>query len=300
MKEDREAPEGDRGEEAGVEPVEEPEIEAVEEPRPHAGREPEERGGEETGAAGSDETESRGVGESERNVDGEPSPGARDRGADEEIDLSRLEGGPGPEGGKGPTAGTEDGLELDRMEVRPTVGFMDEEVRSEAETAEPAAQEEEGPAHPSLLVILTRYWIWIVGFLAVIAASSLALWFVSTPRNVSVAPKVGMAVHVVSASLGGEHYVRFNLYGPFGSREGEKALERALPKIRHELILSGGRPDVMRSIQENDLYFLEKHILEIVSRATAVPVASMDLKGLSVVRYSDQEEVSGEKPRGHE
>ncbi len=293
MKEDREGPEGDKGEEAGVEPLEEPEIEVVEEPRPLTGREPEGWGGGEPGVAGVEETESEGVGASERRVVSEPTPRARGKGADEEIDPSRLEGEPFAERGKDWTAEVEDSLELDRMEVRPTVGIMGEEVGSDGETGEPASQEEEGPDRAHFLVILSRYWVWVVGFLVVITASCLALWFVSTPRHVSVTPKAGVDVQLVSASLGGEHYVRFNLCGPFGGREGRKALERAMPKIRHDLILSGGRPDVIRSIQENDLYFLEKHILEIVSRATAVPVTRLDLKGLSVVRYSDEEEVGG-------
>lgn len=182
MKEDREGPEGDKGEEAGVEPLEEPEIEVVEEPRPLTGREPEGWGGGETGVAGVEETESEGVGASERRVVSELASGARGKGADEEIDPSRLEGEPFAERGKDWTAEAEDSLELDRMEVRPTVGIMDEEVGSDGETGEPAAQEEGGPDRAHFLVILSRYWIWVVGFLVVITASSLALWFVSLPE----------------------------------------------------------------------------------------------------------------------
>jgi hypothetical protein len=107
--------------------------------------------------------------------------------------------------------------------------------------------------------------------------------------------KLGRRVHVVNASLGGEHYVNFNLWGPFRDAKGQAALRRGMPKIKHDLILSGGRPEVARAILENDLYFLERHILEIVSNATGVPIDQLDLKGLSVTRYSDDAEVGGEE-----
>lgn len=296
MKEDREDSEGDEGKEPGVEPVEEPEIEAVEEPRLGAGPEAEEQGDEEAGAAGVDETEPEGAGKSEAELYSESVPGRGDKGVVEEIDPSQFEGEPPPERRKGFLEDVEDSLELDRMEVRPTVGIPEEEVRPDARTAESALREEAPPAPSPFLAVLGRYWIWILGFLVLITASSMVLWMVSTPRIATVAPKAGMGVNVFSASLGGEHYVRFNLYGPFSSPEGKEVLARALPKIRHDLILSGGQPDVARSIQENDLTFLEKHILAIVSRATDIPVGRLDLKGLSVVRYSDEEEVGGEMP----
>ena len=98
-------------------------------------------------------------------------------------------------------------------------------------------------------------------------------------------------MRVVSASLGGEYYVSFNLWGPFGDPKGEEALQSGMPKIKHDLILSGTHSEVARSIQERDLYFLEKHILKIVSNATGIPVEKLDLKGLSVTPYSDEEAI---------
>ena len=49
-----------------------------------------------------------------------------------------------------------------------------------------------------------------------------------------------------------------------------------------------------RAILEYDPYFLERHILEIVSDATEIPVEQLDLKGLSMTRYSDETEVGEE------
>lgn len=203
---------------------------------------------------------------------------------------------PAPPGGDAP--GIEDGLELDRMEVRPAEEMREEEQEesTEAEEVEPLVSEEEGSARPGVLAPLSEYWIWVVAFLLGLSAVSAALLFVLMPWEEGPAkPKPGMRLHVVSASLGGEHYVRFNLWGPFRSPKGEEALGRGLPKIRHDLILSGGHPGVARAIQENDLYFLEKHILAIVSEATGIPVSKLDLKGLSVTHYSDEDEVEGER-----
>lgn len=293
MKEDREVPENAAGEEPGIEPVEEPEIEAVEAPHPLAGRESAGQAGEEADAAAVKGTEVGGLEASEESVDREPPVEVGDEPSVEAVDMSRLEGEATPKGNGHRKDGAEDSLELDRMEVRPTVGVADEEERPDTGAVEPEAPAEERPARPVPFVLFARHWVWILGSVLIVAAISLALFLILTPPRVSVAPKAGEGVHVVSASLGGEHYVRFNLWGPFGGEEGKEALERSLPKIRHDLILSGARPDVVRSIQENDLYFLEKHILGIVSHATGIRVERLDLKGLSVTRYSDQEEVSG-------
>jgi len=178
----------------------------------------------------------------------------------------------------------EDGLELDRMEVKPAEEIPQEPVEEEeAVIIEPPAPAREEKDRPGVLALLADYWIWVVAFLVGLSVVSAALSFVLAP------------VHVVNASLGGEHYVNFNLWGPFRDAKGQAALRRGMPKIKHDLILSGGSPEVARAILENDLYFLERHILEIVSNATGVPVDQLDLKGLSVTRYSDDAEVGGEE-----
>jgi hypothetical protein len=191
--------------------------------------------------------------------------------------------------------GVEDGLELDRMEVKPAEERPPEPVQEEEVIIEPPAPlQEEHAARPKVLALLTDYWIWVVAVLVGLSVVSAALLFLSAPEEEREAVKLGRRVHVVTASLGGEHYVRFNLWGPFRDAKGQAALRRGMPKIKHDLIFSGGRPEVARAILENDLYFLERHILEIVSDATAIPVGQLDLKGLSVTRYSDETEV-GEK-----
>lgn len=193
-----------------------------------------------------------------------------------------------------------DGLELDRMEVRLLAGIQDPEEPLDTQAVRSGVPEEEASVRANVLAILSRHWIWIAGFLLGLAAVSLTLLFALTPGDGPTDPEAGIRVRAVSASLGGEHYVRFNLWGPFDGPKGEEVLMRAMPKIRHDLILSGGRPEVARSIQENDLYFLKKHILEIVGLATGIEVGRIDLKGLSVVRYSDEEELKGERIGGGE
>jgi hypothetical protein len=191
----------------------------------------------------------------------------------------------------------EDGLELDRMEVKPAEEIPQEPVEpEEAVIIEPPVPAQEETDRPWVLALLADYWIWVVAFLLGLSVVSAALLFVLAPkgeRHEEV--KLGRRVHVVNASLGGEHYVNFNLWGPFRDAKGQAALRRGMPKIKHDLILSGGRPEVARAILENDLYFLERHILEIVSNATGVPIDQLDLKGLSVTRYSDDAEVGGEE-----
>lgn len=203
---------------------------------------------------------------------------------------------PETEGGPGEESSIEDGLELDKMEVKPAEEIPQEPVEEEeAVIIEPPVpvQKEDG-RRPGILALLADYWIWVVALLLGLSVVSAALLFVSAPEEEREEVKLGGRVHVVTASLGGEHYVRFNLWGPFRDARGQAALRRGMPKIKHDLILSGGRPEVARSIQENDLYFLERHILEIVSNATGIPVDQLDLKGLSVTRYSDEAEVGEE------
>jgi hypothetical protein len=198
-----------------------------------------------------------------------------------------------PEPEEGQEGGVEEGLELDRMEVKPAEEVPEEPVEeAEAVIIEPKAPEEEDVKGPKLIDLLAAHWIWIAAFLLGLAVVSAALLYLLAPEaEQPEEAKLGKRVHVIDASLGGEHYVRFNLWGPFRDARGQAALERGLPKVKHDLILTGGRPEVVRSIQENDLYFLEKYILEIVSNATGIPVGRLDLKGLSVSRYSDEAEV---------
>ncbi len=189
-------------------------------------------------------------------------------------------------------------LELDRMEVRGEEEPKAQPVEPpepEPAPVEPEAPEERPPAGPGLLARLAGRWVWILGTLACLAVLSAVLLFVLVPeRKVRQEAKLGKRVHVVNASLGGEHYVLFNLYGPFRHPKGLAALQRGMPKIRNDLIVSGGDPRVSLAIKERDLYFLEGHILEIVGEATGIPVEKMDLKGLSITRYSDETEVEDE------
>jgi hypothetical protein len=195
-----------------------------------------------------------------------------------------------------PRGESEDSLELDRMEVRPVAGVR-EEVTPEAKEVQPLLTEMSQPARPSLPALLHDHWILILGLLLGLFVVSAASLFLLSPRHAprqatSQAPREE-GMQVITASLGGEHYVRFNLWGPFRDPERQEALMRGLPKVKNDLILSGGDPEVARAIQENDLVFLERHILRVVSNATRIPEAEMDLKGLAVTRYSDEAELRG-------
>ena len=183
------------------------------------------------------------------------------------------------------------------MEVRPAEETPQEpaEVEEAVIIEPPVVPVQEEAQRPGVLALLADYWIWVVAFLLGLSVVSAALLFVLTPKvEQREEVKLGRRVHVVTASLGGDHYVDFNLWGPFRDAKGQEALRRGMPKIKHDLIFSGGRPEVARAIQEHDLYFLERHILEIVSNATGIPIDQLDLKGLSVTRYSDEAEVGEE------
>jgi hypothetical protein len=276
MKEKEEDPVLEEGEEPKLEAVEEPEIETIEEPTVEAVSDPEPEGVMETGSQGG----------------GEPRAGGVDEPGIEAIDPSKLEGDKKPESEGGEEEEVGEGLELDRMEVQPA-GEAQEEApeQAEPEEVEPQETEAEEPARPTLLALLADHWMLIVAFLVGLSVVSAAFVFIMTPREGPGEVKLGARMHVISASLGGAHYVRFNLWGPFRDPEGEAVLRRGLPKVKHDLILSGSDPEVVGSIQENDLYFLEKHILKIVSDATGIPLGELDLKGLFVTRYSDDAEV---------
>ena len=294
MKEEKEDPVLEEGEEPKLEAVEEPEVEAIEEPRVEAVEAPELQTIEEPSVEVASEPEPEGVVETGSEGGDEPRAEGVEEPGIEAIDPSKLEGDEKPESEGGEEEEVGEGLELDRMEVQPAGEMQEEEPEpAEPEEVEPQATEAEGPARPSFLALLSDHWILIVAFLVGLSVVSAAFVFIMTPREGPREVKLGARMHVISASLGGEHYVRFNLWGPFRDPEGEAVLRRGLPKVKHDLILSGSYPEVARSIQENDLYFLEKHILKIVSDATGIPLGELDLKGLFVTRYSDETEVEG-------
>ncbi len=196
------------------------------------------------------------------------------------------------EGGRHETIG--DSLELDRMEVEPAAGMREEqkkeigEIVVEASGSEPTASD-----RPSLLASLTEHWIWMVALLLGLSLVSAALWLVRLQDGGGGFGKGRNREAVVTASLGGEYYVHFHLSGPFADSEGKEVLRRALPKIKDDLILSGGRPEVVRAVAKKDVKFLKGHILGIVSDETGIPVGALDLYGVSVTRYSDEQEVYG-------
>ena len=214
----------------------------------------------------------------------------------EEVDRPKVEPVDAPEGGRQESVG--DGLELDRMEVEPEVGMREGQGKEAEEViVEPAVPEQTESARPNVLALLADYWMWGVALLVGLSVVSAVLWFALVPEGGTEFGKWGSREHVVTASLGGEHYVHFRLSGPFGDSGGREVLRRALPKIKDDLILSGGQPEVARSIAKKDMNFLKGHILGIVSRETGISVGELDLKGLSVTRYSDEEEVEGEGDR---
>ena len=269
MKEEKEEGKPEAVEDPRPEPTEGTQLEAVKEPRLESDKEPPLQAVEEPRDR---EPEPEEAEPPKQEKEGEPDP---------ELDLEDS---------------VEDGLELDRMEVKPAEEVPQEPVEAEeAVIIEPPEPAQEVAARPGILALLADYWIWVVALLLGMSVVSAALLFVLAPKEEQRDEvKLGRRVHVVTASLGGEHYVRFNLWGPFRDAKGQAALRRGMPKIKHDLIFSGGRPEVARSILENDLYFLERHILEIVSNATGIPVEQLDLKGLSVTRYSDEAEVGEE------
>lgn len=82
--------------------------------------------------------------------------------------------------------------------------------------------------------------------------------------------------------MGGEHDLRFTLSVPFRSDAEKNDLMQKLPSINHELSMSGNRPDVARSIEQQDLHTLRKHIINMVHVLTGVPKEALDVEALSV------------------
>jgi|GEM_PF-5985410 len=264
--------------EGKLETLEEPQLEAVEGPPFESGKEPPLLAVEEPSPEPAEGTDTDG--------DWEPESG------ETEPPRPEKEGEPAPESDQ--ERSIEEGLELDRMEVKPAEEEIPQEEPVEEEEAviiEPPVPVQEDAARFGILALLADYWIWVVALLLGLSVVSAALLLVSVPEEEREEEKLGRRVHVVNASLGGEHYVCFNLWGPFRDAKGQAALRRGMPKIKHDLIFSGGSPEMARAILENDLYFLERRILEIVSDATGIPADQLDLKGLSVTRYSDEADV---------
>lgn len=290
MKEEKEEGKPEPAGEPGPKPAEGPQLEAVEESQLEAVEAPSAEPAEGTQL---EAVEKPGLEAVEGDLT-EPVEGAHTVEGDQGTEPEAAEF-PKPEESGEPERSVEEALELDRMEVKAEEETPQEPAVAEEEVViEPPVPAQQEAAQPGILALLARYWIWIVASLLGLSLVSAALLLVMSPEEEREEVKLGKRVHVVTASLGGEHYVNFNLWGPFRDAKGLQALRRGMPKIKHDLILSGGLPEVVRSIQENDLYYLEWYILGVVSRATGITVDQLDLKGLSVTRYSDEAEVGEE------
>jgi hypothetical protein len=178
------------------------------------------------------------------------------------------------------------------MEVKAAVQVPEGRVEDGGQSAEAEATHTE-PVLANLLLMLKAHWVRMAAFLLVLSLVLAALWVARNHGEWLGAGKSVTSLHAVTASLGGEHYVHFRLRGPFRDEAGKAVLKRAMPRIRDDLILSGGQPEIARSIADDDMNYLRRHILGIVSLATGIPVEELDVKGLSVTRYSDEAGVEG-------
>jgi hypothetical protein len=204
----------------------------------------------------------------------------------EPLNVPELEGGEEAESGipEDSTGGRESGAE-------PPIGRQGPPDRPLELDLEAVPGHPQSP-RPNLAQRLRRNWIRGVALLFGLTVVSAMVWLLLAHRDRPAADGPGTCLDAVTASLGGEHYLRFILCGPFRDSGARDSLRRVMPKIRHELILSGGRPDVAKSIEEADLEFLKRHILGIVGDATGIPVEKMGLRGLSLIRTSDEAEVA--------
>jgi hypothetical protein len=182
---------------------------------------------------------------------------------------------------------TEKGLELDKLDVLPPP------IRSDEITPFPQTQDKgkvsdrrKGLTLGNLLAFVSKEKLFILAFLsgALIALPVvyLSLTRSSSDRAGSGDGYVGSIVYEVSSSIAERHHVRFKLSIPFSDNKEKARLMQELSKIKHELSISGSRPDVAKSIEQKDLKTLKKHILKIVNEVTGVSTKELHLKELAL------------------
>ena len=181
---------------------------------------------------------------------------------------------------------TNKGIELDKIEV-PSKTTPSRATPPSAKTeSEPEVSPIKTSTFRNIFLLVSKRNLFVGAVLASLLVGSgvvyLALKDASLDKRESGAYYTGRIVYKIATSIGGEHDVRFTLSVPFRSDAEKNDLMQKLPSIKHELSMSGSRPDVARSIEHKDLHTLRKHIVDMVHALTGVPTEALNVEALSV------------------
>ena len=183
---------------------------------------------------------------------------------------------------------TETGLELDKLDIPSGTMGPGEVSASPAKQDKGKVSDGKGLKLWNLLSFVAKEKLFIFAFLAGVFVA-LPVVYVSLTRSSSDRPGsgdgyVGSIVYEVSSSIAERHHVKFKLSIPFSDNKEKARLMQKLPTIKHELSISGSRPDVAQSIEKKDIKTLKKHILKIVNEVTGVSTRELHLKELALDR----------------
>ena len=180
----------------------------------------------------------------------------------------------------------EEDLELDKLDVSSMTVPPAKIPRFERKRDKGEVSRRRVSTIRSILVFVSKEKIFICAFLAGLLVASpvvyLSLTRSSSDRAGSGDGYVGSIVYVVSSSIAERHHVRFKLSIPFSNNKEKTGLMQKLPTIKHELSISGSRPDMAQSIEQKDLKTLKKQILKIVNDVTGVPTKELHLEELTL------------------
>ncbi len=181
---------------------------------------------------------------------------------------------------------TNKGIELDKIEVPSKTTPPPATPPSAKTEREPEVSPRKTSTFRNIFLLVPERKLFAGAVLAGLLVGSgvvyLALKDASWNKRGSGAHYIGRIVYEIASSMGGEHDLRFTLSVPFRSDAEKNDLMQKLPSINHELSMSGNRPDVARSIEQQDLHTLRKHIINMVHVLTGVPKEALDVEALSV------------------
>lgn len=179
-------------------------------------------------------------------------------------------------------------LELDVLDIANALKQSAEAPRFRKRERQPVVSGRKGSTFRKIAILVSNNKTLFFAFLACLLVAScvflcyLLLPKISMPEMGSRPERVGAIVYQFSCPIGDRHYVRFKLSVPFKDNKEKADLMRKLPKIKHQLLISGNRPDVAESIERKDIDTLKQHILKGVHDITGVPIGQLDLQGLSL------------------
>jgi len=181
---------------------------------------------------------------------------------------------------------TKKGIELDTLEVDSKTGPPAGAPPAEETVSEPDALPEKTSIFRQILVLVSKNKLFVGAVLAGLVVASgviyVSLKHVSSDKVGAGAHYTGRIVYEITTTLGSRHDVSFRLSVPFRNDKEKTHLMQKLPGMKHELSISVSDPAVARSIEQNDLKTLGKHIVRKVHALTGVPTEDLAVEALSV------------------